>query len=133
DAHHAEDQRQPAAHQEQQCAVGDAHSLSRRNLLAASALAGLTATLAQGRDHPASRLNDEPSLKELGKRVGIPYGLCETTAQFPANREYYEQIAKECSLYVPSNEFNWKTIERAKGVRAYGKLDTIAGFMKERG
>ena len=109
------------------------HSLTRRNLLAASTMVGLTATRAQGRDRQAIRLSDEPSLKDIGKRVGIPYGLCETTAQFPANRGYYEQLAKECNIYVPSNEFNWKNIERAKGVRAYGKLDTIANFMKERG
>jgi endo-1,4-beta-xylanase len=79
-----------------------------------------------------SNANKAPSLKEVGKRVGIAYGLSETTAQFPANRGYYEQIAKECNIYVPGNEFNWKTVERAKGVRAYGKLDTIAQFMKER-
>ncbi len=112
--------------------MNSAHSMPRRTLLTASALLGLTAARAYGGDAQAARLYAEPPLRDIGKRVGIPYGLCETTSQFPANRGYYEQIAKECNIYVPSNEFNWKSIERTKGVRAYGKLDTIAQFMKER-
>lgn len=92
---------------------------------------GLSAASAYGGDQ-AAKLNAEPSLKGIGKRVGIPYGLCESTAQFPANRGYFEQLARECNIYVPSNEFNWKLVERTQGVRAYGKLDAIAQFMKER-
>src|SRR5215216_3585783 len=108
-------------------------SIRRRSFLAAPAMFVMQPARAEKDGLERSRLNAEPSLKEIGKRVGIAYGLSETTAQFPANRGYYEQIAKECNIYVPGNEFNWKNVERTKGVRAYGKLDTIASFMKERG
>lgn len=112
--------------------MGFAHSMSRRTLLSASAVLGLSAASARAGDAQAGAWKAEPSLRDIGKRVGILYGLCETTAQFPANRGYYEQLARECNIYVPSNEFNWKLVERAKGVRTYGKLDAIAQFMKER-
>jgi endo-1,4-beta-xylanase len=107
---------------------------SRREILLATLAAGAVPAVpawAQPRD--GRERAQLPSLKEEGKRSGIAFGLSEPTWQFPANTGYYEQLCRECNIYAPGNEFNWANVEKSKGVRAYGKLDSIARFAKERG
>jgi endo-1,4-beta-xylanase len=108
---------------------------SRRDILCALAAAGATTALAPALAKPADSesLAELPSLKDEGKRSGIAFGLSEATWSFPASNGYYEQLCKECNIYAPGNDFNWAAVEKAKGIRVYGKLDALTNFMKQRG
>lgn len=102
-------------------------------MLAASMIPAIAPSFAAAQSGVPIDRSQEPSLREAGKRSGIPFGLsAESNWSFPADRGYYEQIAKESNIYAPGNEFNWANIERSKGVRSYGKLDAIVNFMKQR-
>ncbi len=100
--------------------------MSRRRFLQGSAASAFLSD-------PPSRAEEELSLRALGARCGVPYGISEPTGLFHSDRKYYERLTTEANLYVPGNEFHWANIEKRRGARDYGRLTAVAGFMKERG
>jgi endo-1,4-beta-xylanase len=107
--------------------MSKAWPISRRRFLEGSAAASAFPLQARSRE------GEYVSLRTLGARCGIPYGISEPTRLFESNRHYYERLTAEAGLYVPGNEFHWANIEKQRGSRDYSRLEAVAKFMKARG
>jgi len=99
--------------------------LSRRHLLGGTAALAMLPAPAKAESLPPS-----PSLRSLGKKTGILYGLVEPSLWYAQNRDYFERLAPECNLLSPSNDFNWAVVEKEPSQPNYAFLDVVANFAR---
>lgn len=86
-------------------------------------------------DDPTSadiaNLASQPSLKAIGEKSGILFGLCEPGTRLNQERIYFDQLARECSLISPGNEFNWVAVQSDPTEPRYTSLDALAAFCRQ--
>ncbi|MDR3424888.1 MAG: endo-1,4-beta-xylanase, partial [Alphaproteobacteria bacterium] len=87
--------------------------------------------LAAGAAAQPETIEPDTSLKRIGEKSGILFGLCEPGGRLGEERPYFDRLAVECSLLSPGNDFNWAAVQpSAPSEYRYASLDAAAAFCR---